>query len=477
MTDGVFDWDALKRRARNGKATGTDHMWSRPARQKARPMSQQRPRIVIVGAGFGGLEAARALRKARADVVVIDRQNHHCFQPLLYQVATAALSPADVAWPIRRILRKQGNATVLMTEVRGIDAADRIVRTDSGGVPYDILVLATGATHSYFGHEEWAAVAPGLKRIEDATRIRQRILIAFERAELASREDERRRLLSFVIVGGGATGVEMAGAIAEVARQTLALDFRRIDPKASRIILIEAGPRVMPAFPQSLADYAVRTLVRKGVEVMTSTRVVGCDSNGVTLEHGRIETATIIWAAGVVASPAARWLDAEHDRAGRILVRPDLSVPDHPEIFAVGDTVALMGQPAIPGIAPAAKQMGRYAGALIAARLAGTGAPKPFRYRHQGDLATIGRRAAVVKLGRIELKGFIAWLFWCVVHIFFLIEVRDRFVVAFTWLWDYLTFQRGARLITGVPPPDGARASGGASAVAPARRSCDKELD
>jgi len=417
-------------------------------------MSQQRPRIVIAGAGFGGLDTARALRKASADVIVIDRQNHHCFQPLLYQVATAALSPADVAWPIRRILRKQRNATVLMAEVRGIDAANRIVHTDSIDVPYDFLVLATGATHSYFGHEEWAEAAPGLKRIEDATRIRRRILIAFERAELVSDETERRRLLTFVIVGAGATGVEMAGAIAEVARQTLATDFRRIDPKASRIILIEAGPRVMPAFPESLSDYVVRTLARKGVEVMTATRVIGCDLKGVTLEHGRIEAATIIWAAGVVASPAARWLNAEHDGAGRILVRPDLSIPGHPEIFAIGDTAALMGQPAIPGIAPAAKQMGRYVGALIAARLAGKGPPKPFRYRHQGDLATIGRRAAVLKLGRLELKGFTAWLFWCVVHIFFLIEVRDRFVVAFTWLWDYVTFQRGARLITEVPPQD-----------------------
>jgi NADH:ubiquinone reductase (H+-translocating) len=420
-------------------------------------MSQQRPRIVIAGAGFGGLDTARAMRKAAADVIVIDRQNHHCFQPLLYQVATAALSPADVAWPIRRILRKQRNATVLMAVVRGIDAAKRIVHTDSIDVPYDFLVLATGATHSYFGHEEWAEAAPGLKRIEDATRIRRRILIAFEHAELVSDESERRRLLTFVIVGAGATGVEMAGAIAEVARQTLATDFRRIDPKASRIILIEAGPRVMPAFPQSLSDYVVRTLARKGVEVMTATRVIGCDLKGVTLEHGRIEAATIIWAAGVVASPAARWLNAEHDGAGRILVRPDLSVPGHPEIFAIGDTAALMGQPAIPGIAPAAKQMGRYVGALIAARLAGKGAPKPFRYRHQGDLATIGRRAAVLKLGRLELKGFTAWLFWCVVHIFFLIEVRDRFVVAFNWLWDYVTFQRGARLITEVPPQDNKR--------------------
>ena len=419
-------------------------------------MPQERPKVVIAGAGFGGLEAAKALRTAAADVIVIDKQNHHCFQPLLYQVATAALSPADVAWPIRSILRKQRNATVLMAEIRGVDMAKRIVHTDSISVPYDFLVLATGATHSYFGHDEWAEVAPGLKRIEDATRIRRRILIAFERAELTADETERRRLLTFVIVGAGATGVEMAGAITEVARQTLAMDFRRIDPKASRIVLIEAGPRLIPALPANLSDYVQRTLAQKGVEVMTSTRVVGCDARGVDLEHGRIDAATIIWAAGVVASPAARWLDAEHDRAGRVKVNPDLSVSGHPEIFAIGDTAAAMDLAgrATPGIAPAAKQMGRYVGRLIAARIAGATAPQPFRYHHQGDLATIGRRAAVVKLGVLELRGFLGWLFWCVIHVFFLIELRDRFVVAFIWLWDYVTFQRGARLITRVPPQD-----------------------
>ncbi len=419
-------------------------------------MPQQRPRVVIAGAGFGGLEAAKALRAAAADVIVIDQQNHHCFQPLLYQVATAALSPADVAWPIRRILRKQQNATVLMAEIRGVDTGKRIVHTDSISVPYDFLVLATGATHSYFGHDEWAEAAPGLKRIEDATRIRRRILIAFERAELTGAAAERARQLTFVIVGAGATGVEMAGAIAEVARQTLAMDFRRIDPKASRIVLIEAGPRVMPTLPANLSDYVRATLAQKGVEVMTSTRVVGCDAGGVDLENGRIDAATVIWAAGVVASPAARWLDAEHDRAGRVKVGPDLSVSGHPEIFAIGDTAAAIDPAgrAIPGIAPAAKQMGRYVGRLIAARIAGAPLPEPFRYRHQGDLATIGRRAAVVKLGALELRGFLGWLFWSVVHIFFLIEIRDRFVVAFTWLWDYATFQRGARLITRVPPQE-----------------------
>jgi NADH:ubiquinone reductase (H+-translocating) len=422
--------------------------------EEARSMARARPNVVIVGAGFGGLEAAKALARAPVDVTVVDRQNHHCFQPLLYQVATAALSPAEVAWPIRHILRKQRNATVLMAEVRGIDADKRLLRTNAIDLAYDYLVLATGATHSYFGHDEWADVAPGLKRIEDATRIRRRILIAFERAELAGGKEERRRLLTFAIVGGGATGVEMAGAIAEVARQTLARDFRRIDPTASRIVLIEAGPRIMPAFPENLADYVRATLAKKGVEVMTSTRVVRCDERGVELEHGRIDAGTIIWAAGVVASPAAQWLGADHDRAGRIRVGGDLSVPGHASVFAIGDTAAVTGMPDIPGTAPAAKQMGRYVGRLIAARAAGRPAPPPFRYRHQGDLATVGRHAAVVKLGRLELTGFLGWLFWSVVHIYFLIEIRDRFMVAFTWLWDYVTFHRGARLITEVPPAE-----------------------
>jgi NADH:ubiquinone reductase (H+-translocating) len=416
--------------------------------------AQHRPKVVIVGAGFGGLEAARGLRRADVDVTVLDRQNHHCFQPLLYQVATAALSPADVAWPIRHILRKQDNATVLMAEVRGVDTGKRVLRTDQIDIPYDYLVLATGATHSYFGHDEWADVAPGLKRIEDATRIRRRILIAFERAELATDTAERKRLLTFAIVGGGATGVEMAGAISEVARQSLAKDFRHIDPTSARIVLIEAGPRIMPTLPENLADYVRRTLAKKGVEVMTAARVVSCDARGVALEHGRLDAGTVVWAAGVVASPAAQWLGAEPDRAGRVKVGADLSVPGHPEIFAIGDTAVVADQPPIPGIAPAAKQMGKYVGRLIAAKIAGQPAPPPFKYHHQGDLATIGRHAAVVKLGALELTGFLGWLFWSAVHIYFLIEVRDRFIVAFTWLWDYVTFQRGVRLITQVPPAE-----------------------
>jgi NADH:ubiquinone reductase (H+-translocating) len=411
-------------------------------------------KVVIVGAGFGGIEAVKSLSRSTVEVTVIDRQNHHCFQPLLYQVATAALSPADVAWPIRHILRKQKNATVLMAEVRAVDTSKRLVQIDSMSIPYDYLVLATGATHSYFGHDEWAEVAPGLKRIEDATRIRRRILIAFERAELATDATERHRLLTFAIVGGGPTGVEMAGAISEVARQSLAMDFRRIDPAAARIVLLEAGPRIMPTMPENLSDYVRRTLAKKGVEVMTSSRVMSCDAHGVELEHGRLDAETIIWAAGVVASPAARWLDAERDRAGRVKVGVDLSVPSHPDIFIVGDTAAVTDQPGIPGTAPPAKQMGRYVGRLIAARVAGGPSPPPFRYRDLGDLATIGRGAAVVKLGRIELTGFVGWLFWSVVHIYFLITARDRFIVAFTWLWDYVTFQRGARLITEVPPAE-----------------------
>ena len=418
-------------------------------------MPERPARVVIVGAGFGGLEAAKTLRRAPADVIVVDRQNHHCFQPLLYQVATAALSPADVAWPTRHILRDQRNATVLMEEVSGIDMRQKLLRTNFGDIAYDYLVIATGATHAYFGHDEWAKFAPGLKRIEDATRIRRSILIAFEQAELITDADERRRLLTFVIVGGGATGVEMAGAIAEVARQTLATDFRRIDPRSARIVLIEAGPRLLPAFPPEQSDFVRAALMRAGVDVKTDTRVTSCDARGVDTDGGRIDAGTLIWAAGVTASPAARWLNAEADHAGRVKVGPDLSLPGHPEIFVIGDTAAVTDQAGhpVPGIASAAKQMGHYAGKLIAARIAGRAAPGPFRYMHLGELATIGRRAAVVKLGRLQLKGFIGWLFWAAVHIYFLIGVRNRFIVAFSWLWTYVTFQRGARLITSSEPP------------------------
>jgi NADH dehydrogenase len=417
-------------------------------------MPQQRPRVVILGAGFGGLQAAKALSRAAVDISIIDRQNYHCFQPLLYQVATAALSPAEVAWPIRHILRGQANATVFMAEVTGIDPVAGAVNTTGGRFHYDFLIVATGATHSYFGHDDWAAFASGLKRIEDATRIRRSILAAFEEAELANDDETRRRLLTFVIVGGGPTGVEMAGAIAEVARQTLARDFRRIDPRSARIVLLEAGPRLLPSFSERHSAYAQRTLTAMGVEVKTSTPVVRCDARGVDLNNGRIDAGAVVWAAGVVASPAAQWLAAERDRAGRVIVRPDLSLAGHDNLFVIGDTASAVdesGHPA-PGLAPAAKQMGDYVGRLIAARLAGRSLP-PFRYRNQGVLATIGRRAALVELGPILLRGFAGWLFWSVVHIYFLIGLRNRFVVALTWLWGYITFQRGARLITEVPPP------------------------
>jgi NADH:ubiquinone reductase (H+-translocating) len=410
----------------------------------------KRPRVVIAGAGFGGLQATKGLAKAAVDVTLVDTQNHHCFQPLLYQVATAALSPADVAWPIRAIVRKQKNARVIMARVTGVDVQARRVHTTEIELPYDYLVLATGATHSYFGHDDWAPNAPGLKHISDATEIRRRFLIAFERAEVVEDDAERQRLLTFVIVGGGATGVEMAGAIAEVAQRTLRHDFRQIDPRRSRIMLIEAGPRLLPAFNKALSDYAEHSLHSMGVELELNHMVTGCDGRGVTLKDGRrIEAATVVWAAGVVASPAANWIDAEHDRAGRIEVNPDLSVPGRPEIFAVGDTATVIardGRP-VPGIAPAAKQMGSYVAKVIAARAEGAKPPSPFVYHHAGDLATIGRKSAVVQLGVFRFKGFLGWLFWSVVHIYFLIGIRNRFVVALNWLWSYLTFQRGARLI------------------------------
>jgi NADH dehydrogenase len=416
-------------------------------------MPRLNPRVVILGAGFGGLEATKTLRHAPVEIILIDRQNYHCFQPLLYQVATAALSPADIAWPIRHILRRQENATVFMAEVNGIDAGARVVNTKAGPFSFDFLVIATGARNWYFGHDRWVELAPGLKRIEDATRIRRNILSAFEEAELARDDAERKRLLTFVIIGGGPTGVEMAGAIAEIARQTLARDFRRIDPRTARIVLIEAGPRLLPTFSEKHSSYARDALVAMGVDVMTLSPVLQCDERGVDLASGRIEAGSVIWAAGIMASPAAQWLSAEHDRGGRVVVRPDLSLQGFNDIFVIGDTASVKdasGRP-VPGLASAAKQMGNYIGKLIAARVAGQ-SPPPFRYRHEGSLATIGRRAAVVELGHIRLRGFIGWMFWSAVHIYFLIGIRNRFVVAVTWLWSYVTFKRGARLITEVPP-------------------------
>jgi len=408
-------------------------------------------RIVILGAGFGGLFAAQGLARAAADLTVVDRHNYHLFQPLLYQVATAGLAPSDVAWPIRSILSRQKNTTVLLDEVVDI-AVDRhqvILRRET--VPFDYLVVATGARHSYFGHEDWAETAPGLKSIDDATQIRRRILTAFEQAEMTADAAERARLLRFVIVGGGATGVELAGTIAELAHRTLAADFRHIDPRAAKILLVEAGPRLLPFLSEASSSYARRALERLGVEVRLGAPVTTCDALGVTIGEERVGSATVIWAAGVAASPAARWLDAPCDRAGRVIVEPDLSLAVDPDIFVIGDAASVKTQAGcpVPGIAPAAKQQGRYVADVIARRIAGRPAAKAFRYRHAGYLATIGRRSAVIEFPRLKVTGWLAWWIWGIAHIYFLVGVPSPFIVSIRWLWEYLTYGRGARLITG----------------------------
>src|SRR6266851_2047520 len=410
----------------------------------------ERPHIVIIGAGFGGLSAAMRLGKVGADVTVIDRRNYHLFQPLLYQVATAALSPADIAAPIRGILSRQPNTNVILGTVTGIDIAGRAVLIGQRRIPYDQLVVATGARESYFGHDEWAAATLGLKKIDDATTMRRRILVAFERAEDSDDEAERRQLLTFVIVGGGPTGVELAGALAELARAALARDFRRIDPTTARIVLVEAGPLLLPSFPPKLSAVAERALTRLGVELRLGAKVTRCDCEGADLGDEHIESRTLIWAAGVAASPAATWLGVEPGRGGRVAVTPDLSLPEHPEIFVIGDTAQVEGRSGVlPGVAPVAKQEGAYVARVIAARIAGKRPPAPFRYRNLGNLATIGRKEAVVDFGRLQLTGRFAWLVWGLAHIYFLIGFRNRMAVAVDWLWSYLTYQRGARLITG----------------------------
>lgn len=410
-----------------------------------------RPRIVIVGAGFGGLSAAHALSGAAADVTVIDRRNYHLFQPLLYQVATAGLSPAQIASPIRAILRRAANVRVVMGKVSGVDIVRRTVRVDDREIPYDQLVLATGARHSYFGHDEWERVAPGLKKIDDATAIRRRILTAFEHAEAAETQEARRRFLTFVVIGGGPTGVEMAGSIAELAHVALRHDFRTIDPREARILLVEASPRVLAAFPPVLSTAARGALERLHVEVRLGTPVSNCDEAGVTIGEEHVPAATIVWAAGVAASAAADWLGVEKDRIGRVPVGPDLTVPGHPEIFVVGDTASVAGkdgQP-LPGLAPVAKQQGTYVARVLRARLAGKPAPPPFHYYNYGTMATIGRRSAVADFGWLRLDGTLAWLMWGLIHISFLIGFRNRLIVMLDWMWSYVTFQSGARLITG----------------------------
>ena len=413
--------------------------------------TQHKTRVVIVGGGFGGLSTAKGLADAPFNVTLIDRNNHHLFQPLLYQVATAGLSPADIASPIRGILGGQRNVKIMLAEVSGVDVTRKEVIADGRRIGYDYLVLATGARHAYFGHNDWAAFAPGLKTIDDATYLRRRILLAFERAENETDLDERRRLMTFVVVGGGPTGVEMAGAIAELAKRALASDFQSIDPQCASIVLIEGAQRLLTPFDTSLSHAARRSLNQLGVDVRLGTAVTDCSCEGVRLGDQFISTRTIIWAAGVMASPAGRWLGAEVDRAGRVKVRADLSVPGHPDVFVIGDTAAVTGADGamLPGVAPVAKQQGQYVARALIARYQGR-TTAVFRYRDFGSLATIGRSRAVAQFGKLRLSGFPAWVLWSGAHVYFLIGFRNRFVVALNWAWSYITFQRGSRLITGL---------------------------
>ncbi|WP_031373240.1 NAD(P)/FAD-dependent oxidoreductase [Lysobacter antibioticus] len=418
-------------------------------------MSDSRKHVVIVGGGFGGLWATRALASAEVRITLIDRRNHHLFQPLLYQVATAGLSAPDIAAPLRHILRNQKNVEVRLGEVTGIAADARQVSLAGGDViDYDYLLLASGATHAYFGHDEWADDAPGLKTLDDALHIRRRVLLAFERAEAAETEEERSAWLHFAVVGGGPTGVELAGTLAEISRKTLRREFRRIDPAQARVRLIEAGPRVLANFPESLSEKARAQLQRLGVEVATGTPVAEIDGRGYRLGAEFVPSRTVLWAAGVAASPLGALLDAPRDRAGRVLVEPDLSVPGHPEIFVAGDLASVKqanGQP-VPGVAPGAKQMGAYVARAIRARL-DRRALEPFRYVDFGNLATIGRRAAVVDLRGFKFSGFLAWVFWLAAHVFFLIGFRNRLIVMLNWSWAYFTYQRHARIIFGTGEP------------------------
>jgi NADH:ubiquinone reductase (H+-translocating) len=402
------------------------------------------PRVVIIGCGFGGLWAARALRRAPVDVTVLDRTNHHLFTPLLYQVATAGLSAPSIAAPIRHILARQRNATMLMAEVNGIDAAKRIVSLQGDGeIPYDYLVVASGSVNHYFGHDGWAPYAPALKTLDDALEIRARILTAYERAEAEPDPAKRAAWLTFVVIGGGATGVELAGTLAEIARHTLKGEFRHFDPRKARVVLVEGTDRVLPPYPPDLSEKARLHLERLGVTVWLGKRVSGVDADGVTLGGERLEAKTVLWAAGVAASPLGRFLGAELDRAGRVKVAPDLSLPGHPEVFVVGD-LALV--PGVPGIAPAAKQMGRLAALNIRKDLEQK-KRQPFRYRDYGQLATIGRNRAVAMFGRLHLSGYPAWLAWLVAHIYFLIDFRNRLAVLIDWAWSYWTYDRYARII------------------------------
>ncbi len=409
--------------------------------------------VVIVGAGFGGIQTAHHLKGANVRITLIDQHNYHLFQPLLYQAATALLAPSEIAWPIRHLLRKRKEITTLLAKVINIDKQNKKVILESReSIEYDTLVLATGARHAYFGHDEWAEHAPGLKVLEDATSIRQKILIAFEKAEAESDAKRRAALLCFVVVGGGPTGVELAGTIAELAHHTLSGEFRNIDTLQTRVILIEAASRVLPSFEESLSAYALDALKNLSVEVELGKPVSDCNALGVVFGDKKLPSKTILWAAGVQASPAADWLDAETDHVNRVMVESDLTLANHPEIFVIGDTATIKDQHGkqVPGIAPAAKQQGQYVAKNIKARLKGKTPSKPFRYKHYGDLATIGKRAAVFDIGWLKARGRIAWWLWGIAHIYFLIGVRNRIVVAMHWLWIYFKGDRGARLITQV---------------------------
>ncbi|WP_052107834.1 NAD(P)/FAD-dependent oxidoreductase [Aerolutibacter daejeonensis] len=431
-------------------------------------MTDPRPHLVIVGGGFAGLWATRALADAPLRITVIDRHNHHLFQPLLYQVATAGLSAPDIAAPLRHILRRQKNVEVRLAEVASINArAKAVVLADGGALAFDYLLLATGATHAYFGHDEWAPHAPGLKTLDDALHLRRQLLLAFERAEAETDPARRAAWLNFAIVGGGPTGVELAGTLAEIARHTLKHEFRRIDPAQARVRLIEAGPRVLASFPEALSAKARGQLERLGVEVVTGTPVSGITAEGYCLGETFVPAKTVVWAAGVAASPLARSLGVPLDRAGRVPVEPDLSVPGHPNLFVAGDLAAVRtdGKP-VPGVAPAAKQMGRHVAGALRAHLAGQSTPT-FRYRDYGNLATIGRMAAVVDFGRLKFSGLLAWWFWLAAHVFFLIGFRNRLVVLLNWAWAYWSYQRGARIILGSDRDDLERGDGGATMSPP----------
>lgn len=412
--------------------------------------SRQTPRVVVIGAGFGGLLAARTLAHQQVIITLIDRKNHHTFQPLLYQVATAGVSPGEIAAPIRWILRGRKNVQVLLGEVQDFDLQKRLVKLDDVELPYDYLVVATGASHAYFGHEDWEPFAPGLKTIEDALEIRRRVLLAFELAERQAARGEEPLPLNFVVVGGGPTGVELAGTLAEIARRVMAHEFRSIDPKLTRIQLLEGGPRILPTYPDDLSRSAEAQLHRLGVEVHTSALVTGIEPGAVHVGETRLPSAVTLWAAGVAASPLGKKLAAPTDRAGRVLVNPDLSVPGHPEVFVIGDLASLKGphDKLVPGVAPAAMQEGKWAAKNIARDFHGK-PRKDFHYFDKGSLATIGRAAAVADFGKIHISGFFAWLSWLFVHIFFLIGFRNRLIVLIEWAWSYFTYERGARLITG----------------------------